>query len=97
MEVVFADKRLQAAYEKPGELEKVLGRHRAEILSIRIQTLKAADNMNQLMAFPGHFHPLREGRSGEWACSLDQPFRLVFRYVPKDSVIIIEIVNYHKK
>lgn len=97
MEVLFADKKLQNAYEKPGELESLLGNRRAELFRIRIQTLKAADNMSQLTAFPGHFHPLRKDRSGKWACSLDQPFRLVFKYVPKDRVVVIEIVNYHKR
>ena len=47
--------------------------------------------------YPGHFHPLRGDRDGEWACSLDQPYRLIFSYVPEDKVIIIEIVNYHGK
>ena len=97
MEVQFEDKRLQSAYEKLGELETVYGPRRAELIRIRIQTLKAAENMKQLWAFPGHFHPLREDRSGEWACDLDHPYRLVFRYVPKDKVVIIEIVNYHGK
>ncbi|MBQ7623388.1 MAG: type II toxin-antitoxin system RelE/ParE family toxin [Bacteroidales bacterium] len=97
MEVQFEDMRLQSAYEKQGELERVYGSRRAELIRIRIQTLKAAENTKQLWAFPGHFHPLREDRSGEWACDLDHPYRLVFRYVPKDKVVIIEIVNYHGK
>lgn len=97
MRIEFKDKGLKADYEKPGGLEKKYGNRRAELIRLRIQTLKSIDRIDQLWSLPGHFHPLREDRSGEWACSLEQPYRLIFRYVPNNRVIIIEIVDYHKK
>ncbi|MBR5042725.1 MAG: type II toxin-antitoxin system RelE/ParE family toxin [Bacteroidales bacterium] len=97
MEIVFADKRLKDAYEKPGELERLFGPRKAELIRIRIQTLKAVDNMNQLWSFPGHFHPLREDRAGEWACNLDHVYRLIFKYIPDNKALIVDIVNYHGK
>ncbi len=97
MEIEFEDKGLKADYEEPDGLEKKYGLRRAVLIRLRIQTLISVDSIDKLWLLPGHFHPLRENRSGEWACNLDQPYRLIFRYEPKDKVVIIEIVDYHKK
>lgn len=59
---------------------------------------------------PGHFHELVGDRKGQWACDLDQPYRLVFEPhedpIPTDAhgryiwfevkgVEVIEIIDYH--
>ena len=59
---------------------------------------------------PGNFHELTGNRKGQWACNLDQPYRLIFAPttdpIPTDDdgkniwlelieVEIIEIVDYH--
>lgn len=61
---------------------------------------------------PGNYHELIGNRKGEWACNLDQPYRLIFRPIeepiPLDNngnyiwveilgVEIMEIDNYHSK
>ena len=44
-------------------------------------------------------------RKGQWACSLDQPYRLILKGAEPDKVVIwaeideaeiLEIVDYHK-
>ena len=97
MEVVFKDAGFEKLYLKAGGLERVHGPMRAKLIRTRIKILKSVDGLEKLRLYPGHFHPLRGDRAGEWACSLDQPYRLIFSYVPENKVVIIEIVNYHGK
>ena len=55
---------------------------------------------------------MRENRKGQWACDLDQPYRLIFEphenpiptnehaqyiWLEIKGVEIVEIVNYHKE
>lgn len=62
-------------------------------------------NFESLRNVVGHFHELVGNRKGEWACDLDQPYRLVFKagesadgkkWVEITSAEILEIVDYHK-
>jgi len=88
------------------------GGKRAKLFQKRLFVLENALNLDELRTLPGHYHRLTEIRRGQWACSLDQPFRLVFdtsrspliaegAYGLVESeltvVNIIEIVNYHGK
>ena len=103
MEVYFKDKGLHDMVKNPRKLVKEMGSIRARLLLLRLQTLTAANNPGQLKGFPGHFHELKGDRKGQWACDLDQPYRLIFE--PKERmdqtdrtkhyVIVIEIIDYH--
>ena len=68
------------------------------------------ERFNDLQFLPGNFHNLSADRNGQWSCSLDHPYRLVFEPaatpVPTNEhgtpiltemkiVEIIEIVDYH--
>ena len=74
--------------------------------------MKFAITLEDTRNLPGNFHELSGNRKGEWACDLDQPYRLVF--TPHESPIplnnhgqflwneikgveIVEITNYHKE
>jgi toxin HigB-1 len=76
----------------------------------RLNEIHAAPSMADLVQLPGKHHALRERRKGEWACCLEEPYRLVYRPlgdplpVSEDdrldlekitAVTIIEVVNYH--
>lgn len=78
----------------------------------RLGVLQNIDNLNQAKFYPGNFHELIGDRKGQWACDLDQPYRLIFEPhenpIPTDEngkylwieikgVEIIEITNYHGK
>ncbi|MBO4595536.1 MAG: type II toxin-antitoxin system RelE/ParE family toxin [Bacteroidales bacterium] len=78
-------------------LLKRYGSLRAQLLIRRIQTIRMSQSFEQLKSFPGHFHELTGDRSGQWACNLDQPYRLIFEDAGNGTVNIIEIVNYHGK
>jgi proteic killer suppression protein len=78
----------------------------------RLDDIHAAANLGVLRSLPGRYHQLRADRSGEWACDLEQPYRLVFRPfadplpISKDglldttqvfAVVVLEVVNYHER
>ena len=80
-------------------------------LKQRLDDMRAALTMTALGTLPGHYHALSADRSRQWACSLEEPYRLVFRPlgnplpVSKDGrldtskvtgVCVIEVVNYHE-
>ncbi|MBR5925254.1 MAG: type II toxin-antitoxin system RelE/ParE family toxin [Bacteroidales bacterium] len=97
MEVLFKDAGFEKLFLEVGGLERVYGPIRAKLIRTRIKILKSVDGLEKLWRYPGHFHSLKGDRAGEWACSLDQPYRLIFKYEPESKVVIIEIVNYHGK
>ena len=77
-----------------------------------MNALHMAENLEELRHLPGNWHELKNERKGQWACDLDQPYRLIFepqeKPIPTDqsgkyiwseikAVKIIEITNYHKE
>ncbi|HEY9595786.1 MAG TPA: killer suppression protein HigA [Spirochaetia bacterium] len=101
MEVVFDNNRVR----------KRCGDARGK-LKQRLDDMLAADSMAVLETLPGHYHALTADRAGQWACSLEEPYRLVFLPVgnplpvSKDgrldttrvtAVRIVEVVNYHER
>lgn len=112
MLVTSQDKKLEAALGNSSLAVKTYGKIRAKILLRRVQTLLQAPNLECTRNAPGHFHELIEDRKGQWACDLDQPYRLIF--VPHENPIptspdgrylwieikgveLKEITNYHGK
>jgi len=94
------------------KLEKKFGKIRAEKIKTRLAQLNYAENLEDTRHLPGNFHELSANRKGQWACDLDQPFRLIFiphenpipttkdgRYIWLEikGVEVIEITNYHKE
>lgn len=108
MKVYFENKKLAQWATNEKKRQKELGTLRARLFAQRIDDLRAADSMDELVYYPGRYHPLREDRKGQWACDLDQPYRMVFSPVVqvKDGkeilkvevkeVKIEEICNYHE-
>ena len=89
-----------------------MGQRRAKLLLLRIGALSAAETLEDVRYLPGNFHELKADRKGQWACDLDQPYRLIFEPhenpIPADDsgryiwleikgVELIEITNYHGK
>jgi proteic killer suppression protein len=112
MDITFNDTKLEKYAKDYHKCLKVLGKHRAELLMKRIGYLKAADTLEDVRYMPGKFHELTGNRKGQWACDLDQPYRLIFvpheDPIPTDAdgkyswieikgVEIVEIANYHGK
>lgn len=89
-----------------------LGSKRANLFGQRLDDLRAATTLEDVRYLPGNYHELKEDRKGQWACDLDQPYRLIFQPheepIPEDEngryiwieitgVEIVEITNYHGK
>ncbi len=87
-----------------------MGERRGNLFLRRLADLRDADTLEDVRHLPGKYHELTGTRKGQWACDLDQPYRLVFR--PQEDPIatnedgqyiwfeilaveIIEIVDYH--
>lgn len=97
MDIVFANQELEDALKDLCVLQKKYGTIQAKLLVRRIQTIRFAGTFDQLKSFPGHFHELKGDRKGQWACSLDQPYRLIFTKLEEGIVSVEEIVDYHGK
>ncbi|MDD2633769.1 MAG: type II toxin-antitoxin system RelE/ParE family toxin [Bacteroidales bacterium] len=112
MNITFADKKLKKCANDDRFALKKLNKQRFEIFKKRLTTLSVAENLEELRHMPGNWHELTGNRKGQWACDLNQPYRLIFepqeRPIPTDktgkfiwveikAVKIIEITNYHKE
>lgn len=61
----------------------------------QIDMLNAAKELRDLSSPPSnHLHPLHGDREGQWAISVNGPWRLCFRFEAGD-VLDIELVQYH--
>lgn len=87
-----------------------LGKLRARKLQLRLEQLRFAETLADIRHMPGNYHELAGDRKGQFACDLDQPYRLIFRPMLSDqqapesksliwskstSVEILEITDYH--
>lgn len=112
MEITFTDKKLEKLANDDRKLVKEFGKLRAEKIKARLAQLRFAATLEDVRNLPGNYHELTSNRKGQWACDLDQPYRLVFtpheNPIPSNKhgqyiwleitgVEIIEVVNYHKE
>lgn len=112
MNITFADKKLKKFANNKGSAIQKMGAIRAKLYQKRLQDMADANSFDDLKNLPGNYHQLTENRKDQWACSLDQPYRLIFQPgedpIPKDEhgnqilkeiklVEILEIANYHKE
>ncbi len=106
MKITFTDKKLEKLANDDRKMLKELGKVRATILRRRLTQLEDVRNL------PGNYHELTSNRKGQWACNLDQPYRLIFTphenpislnehgqyiWLEITGVEVIEIMNYHKE
>ena len=112
MDVTFTDKKLEQCSQDERYCAKYLGARRAKIFLKRFLTLKDAETLEDVRFVAGNFHELVGNRKGQWACDLDQPYRLIFEphlkpvptsangnyiWIEIKAVEIVEISNYHGK
>lgn len=112
MEIKFANKKLDKFANDYKKCQKVMGAVRAKLYFMRLGDLAKANTLEDVRYLPGNFHELKLNRKGQWACDLDQPYRLIFtpliRPIPTNesgqyiwieiiSIEIVEIINYHKE
>jgi len=112
MNITFKDKKLEKLVNDDIKLLKEFGKIRTKKMTKRLTSLRYANTLEDTRNLPGNFHELTENRKGQWACDIDQPYRLVF--TPHETPIpinengqyfwheikgveILEIINYHKE
>lgn len=74
---MFQDKKLSKQAEDYKKCKKEQGEIRAKLFMKRIGDLYNAETLEDVRYLPGHYHELTGDRKGEWACDLDQPYRLI--------------------
>lgn len=112
MKITFNDRWLEKMANDYKKCQKEMGPIRAKLYNKRLGDLFNALTLEDVRHLPGKYHELKEDRKGQWACDLDQPYRLVFepheKPIPTDEdgkfiwlhikgVEIMEITNYHGK
>lgn len=110
MNIIFQDKKLLSLVNDDRTLQKEKGKKQADKIRQRLAQLQAAETLEDLRHVAGNYHELTGNRKGQWACDLDQPYRLIF--VPQENPVpmnksgqylwveirgveIVEITNYH--
>jgi len=76
LEISFGTPTIRALCEKSKVAVKKLGDASARKLRVRLSALEAAERVTDLV--PGHPHPLKGDRRGQFALDLDGGKRLVF-------------------
>ena len=110
MDISFGDSKLEKYANDDKRAIKKLGGLRASIYKKRLDDLKAAETLEDVRHLPGKYHELSGDRKGYWACSLDNPYRLIFKPqedpIPENEngqyvwikilgIEVTEIVDYH--
>ena len=110
MNISFSSRKLEKLANDYKKCQMEMGQVRAKIFNKRLGDISNAHSLEDLRYLPGHYHELTGNRKGQWACDLDQPYRMVFEPhenpIPTDSngkyiwleikgVEIIEVTDYH--
>ncbi len=110
MKITISDRKLSKVIHDDNKLKKKYGEVRAKKIRQRLEDLQDAVTLEDIRDAPGNFHELIGDRKGEWACDLDQPYRMIFipheDPIPTDEhnkyiwieirgVEITEITDYH--
>lgn len=112
MDISFSDKDLKKWANDDRKAMKDMGKVRATLYKRRLTQLEDAISLEDVRHLAGNYHELKTNRKGQWACDLDQPYRLIFKpqenpipvnadgqyiWTQIKAVEVIEIINYHKE
>jgi proteic killer suppression protein len=110
VKITFENRKLEKLANDDKKMVKEFGATRAKIIRRRLTQLASACTLEDVRYMSGNYHELTQNRKGQWACDLDQPYRLLFEPLEKPipqnedgqyiwieikGVEIIEIVDYH--
>ena len=110
MEISFKNRDLKKYANNDRFAVRKLGDRRAKLFKARLDDLHAASSLEDVRNLPGRYHELTGNRKGQWACDLDQPYRLIFKphespisenesgqylWIEIKGIEIIEITDYH--
>jgi len=110
LDISFKTNKLRKCANNDVEAVKRLGPKRAALFKRRLDDLMDSHCLEDVRYLPGSYHELKGDRKGQWACSLDHPYRLIFQpQVPPiptnptgqrdwrvvKAIEIVEIIDYH--
>lgn len=110
MDITFSDSKLRKYANTDKLAIKKLGHKRAKLYKQRLDDLMDASTLEDVRHLPGKYHELKRNRKGQWACHLDQPYRLIFKphehpipinnsgqylWIEIKGIEIVEITDYH--
>ena len=98
MEVEYRNSSIEKVCTNASIAEKKYGSKMAEKIQLRIDQIKAATTVEEMIQFRiGRCHPLQHNRQGQYAVDLVHPMRLVFTKKGDEIQIacILEIIDYH--
>jgi toxin HigB-1 len=109
MKLEFKSNKIKKQCEDPKEAQKIFGQQIGIKLTLRVNELRAAKNLDDIRKNKANgFHPLEGDREGEYTVTIVHPFRLVFKPVfdsqskelsfsEMSIVKIEEVIDYHGK
>ena len=96
MEIRFKTNQLQKCYERHQTAVRKFGDEVARRYVLRINTIKSARDIDELIVLPGlRCHSLKGDRSGQYAVKLTGFYRLIFT-LEGDSLTIVRIEEVSK-
>lgn len=110
MEIAYRTKKLQRICNSEKELIKKYGSENARKIGLRLDALLAAESLGDVYKLPHlRCHKLKGKRKDQYAASVKQPYRLIFRLgddtprkedgsVDADkarSIVIVDVEDYH--
>ena len=98
MQVEYKNRTIERACTDASFASKKYGAEMAEKIQLRIDQIKAADSVEQMIQFHiGRCHELQGNRKNQYAVDLVHPQRLVFEKHGSEIQIanILEIIDYH--
>ena len=97
MELSYASRDLERICTDARRMQKSLGAERAKKLRLRLDDLRAAEKMDDLLQMAGKWEELKADRAGQWSGRLTGNWRLIVQPEEGDevTVLVVEIVDYH--
>jgi plasmid maintenance system killer protein len=107
LEVLFADPRLRDLCKSARGLQRRYGLEGAKKVGQRLQALRMAESLDDVMCGPGRCHPLKGPYYEEcYSLSLHAGWRLIFRLMTANertargvtdemAALVVEIIDYH--
>lgn len=86
MEITFKNKKFQKICNSEKELIKAYGKNCARKISLRLDDLQAAANLEAFKMLPGRCHELKGDKKGQLSLDLEHPLRLIFEPANEEIV-----------
>ena len=78
MDILFKERKFEKQCNQKAALVRAQGGRRAQLLSARLDALRAATCLEDLRNVTGRLHELKGNRKGQLSLDLDHPYRLIF-------------------